>query len=251
MIRTTFAGGVTGIESLGRLNAFVQDIATSRIAFHANRMLDAQIQEAGDVNYIIEVDGLKAPDRKSFDTAKRKVVIRFTDELLRLAVKDFVNILRESIQINGAKGAKGSWIDLGAMAASVVVYYGGKDKGLRRIGENEEIPEFGPGDVLLLTPVYDAQMFANARKFGATSIMAKASAQIRKRITGTSSAKGANKRSFLRVTAERSRAVFAKLAAGTSGQSLRPDGSVIKMTVPRPGMDSAWSIAIRYREVAK
>jgi hypothetical protein len=251
-ITTEFVGGVAGVETLARLNAFVQDIVTSRLSFHANRMLDAHLGRVGDVNYLVEVDGAKAVDRSSFATAKRRITIRFTDELLRLAASELVAILRSAIASNGATGRKGDWINKSAMAAKVAAFYGGKDKPLKRISATAEIPDFGPGDVLLLVPIYDAQMFANAKKFGATGLMAKAAAQIRKLLVGTISSRSAAKRSYLRVSAQRSRAVFNKLASGSEGRSLRTrDNSVIKMTVPRPGMDSAWCIAIRYREVAK
>jgi hypothetical protein len=215
-------------------------------------MLDAHLGRVGDVNYLIEVDGVKAPSRESFPTAKKRITIRFTDEMLKLAAGRLIGILQSAILSNGAQGKQGNWIDRSAMSARVVAFYGGKGKPLERISSTAEIPNFGPGDVLLLVPIYDAQMFANAKKFGATGLMAKASAQIRKLLTGTVSSKGAKRRSYLQVSAQRSRAVFHKLASGNEGRALRArDNSVIKMTVPRPGMDSAWCIAIRYREVAK
>lgn len=249
-IETQFVGGVAGVETLARLGAFVQNIVTQRLDFHANRMLDAHLEKVGDVNYLMEVDGVNAPDRRSFATARRRITIRFTDALLRLAADRFADILRGAIASEGARGPKGDWINKPEMAASVKVLYGKKGEKLKFVGEGE-IPSFGPGDIVMLVPIYDAQMFANAKKFGATGIMAKASSEIRKIVLGTVSSRSAARKSQLRVFAQRSTAVFAKLATSGQGESHRTsDGSVIRMTLPRPNMNSSWVIIIRYKERA-
>jgi hypothetical protein len=250
-IETEFVGGVAGVETLARLNTFVQNIVTKRLDFHANRMLDEHLAKVGDVNYLMEVDGVNAPDRRSFATARRRITIRFTDALIRLAAGRFADILRNAISTEGARGPKGSWINKPEMVASVKVLYGKKGEKLRFVSDSEEIPQFGPGDIVMLVPIYDAQMFANAKKFGATGIMAKASAEIRKIVLGTVSSRSAARKSQLRVFAQRSSAVFAKLATSNQGESHRTtDGSVIRMTLPRPNMNSSWVIIIRYKEKA-
>jgi hypothetical protein len=101
---------------------------------------------------------------------------------------------------------------------------------------------------VLLVPTYGTQMFANASKFGARGFMRRAAGSVRSALRIT---KSSARYSDLRVSAQRSRAAFYKMLEGPAPvRTGRRAGTRIQITVPRPGMDSAWVVAIRLREQA-
>lgn len=235
------------VEAIGqdqseKIALWVDAIMGERLEHHANRLLN---KHENGREWAAAVDGKPAFGRSSFAGARRKIEINFVQASLQVAVRKMEAILRRSIDSN-IKTAEGKdWFNKDAVESSVEAFYGGLGKPIRKVNVSE-ITEFLPGDVVILAPTYPSNVYANASKYGSVGFMRRAAAAIRR-------AMGVNKRSSpLRVSAERSKAAFYNQAKHPMRRPMtltdeKRRGTPIEMTIPKVGMDSAWTIAIRYR----
>jgi hypothetical protein len=225
---------------LTELTGKIGSIVNGRLTYHADRLLDAQLRKDKDLKYVVEIDNRSAPDRSAFILATKRIRISFIERVLKVAIAELKAALENSIS---ARASKQAWVNRGRVQSSVLVFYGGENKPIQNITATSKIESFSPGDFILLAPSYGTQMYANATKFGANHYMRDAAARIRSKLNIN---KSTARYSDFRVSAQRSRAVFYKLLE--QGAPVRENGTRINITVPRPGMDSAWVIAIRLRK---
>jgi hypothetical protein len=239
--------------------AFIKQLAEQistrvgeRMSFWGNKKLDQYTTPENKEPYSMSVDGMPARSRADFQYARKSIQIYFIRKVVTVAIDAIRKAMETAINMRGPMdGTRGEWTNVPAIEKNVDVFYGGKDKPIVPVRVNE-ITSFSPGDVILVVPKYGLQVYANATKYRGSGpgIMAMAVRSIR------SILQTRNKQSVLQITATRSRAAFYKMLQGPKpvrrvpGRSPK-NNTPVEMTIPWPGADSLWVIAIRYRSTYK
>lgn len=193
----------------------------------ANELLDARIAgpNKGDP-YTVNVDGQPVSDRRGINHATRKVVVRFIQATIDLAVAILAQELRSSI-IAAASPMKS--IKREEIARNVLLFYNGN-----RISDSAKITEFSPGDYIMVVPSYITQAYGNTKKYGAQGYMGRAARRLRTKLR-------INKRdSGLTLFAGRSRAAWEAIVDANGNHMTPPGGS--------RGFWGAWALTLRYKK---
>ena len=212
------------------------------MALRANQYLE-EFSDGRD--YTTSIDGRPVLKTAPLNIARKKIVFIFAAAgVVNFAVSGFKETLQRHMRKNAPKK---DWMNFMAVQDMVSVSY--LKKGARqaqRLGPTSVIKNFADGDVVFITPDYPTQVYANATKYGGGGFMRKAARAIERQLNNKYGTGKQN--SPFSIRAERASGVWwrnlqqgAPLRTAKNGQS----GTPIKMTIPKPGMASAWTIAIR------
>ena len=167
---------------------------------------------------------------------------RLLDELARLLKKNL-----------NSRGSTQKWINIPEAESHVRVFYGGLNKPITEVSGTSGIPNFLPGDIIMLTSALSSNVYSNVGKYGARGAMKHAADAIRRKLRLTKRA------SALVVRAERSRAVYSRMVSSREWATRATDGTLIKPGTKAPPnwkgagdtWQSAWVISIRYSKLAR
>jgi len=222
-----------------------------RLQYHANRLLDAALAEGdGTMVYATEVDGKIGNSRNDFQLARRKIIVRFVANSIHVAVGELARLLKKNLN---SRGSTQKWINIPEAESHVRVFYGGLNKPITEVSGTSGIPNFLPGDIIMLTSALSSNVYSNVGKYGARGAMKHAADAIRRKLRLTKRA------SALVVRAERSRAVYSRMVSSREWATRATDGTPIKPGTKAPPnwkgaggtWQSAWVISIRYSKLAR
>lgn len=129
----------------------------------AKAIAEEEVKKRKGLTYAVAVDGYLVPSLDSISLATREVQVVWVQEIVKLAVAEYSNILQRSAVNRAASGRYWDQSKRDQIPKSIKVFYGGRKRVTREITSVNDISEFGVDDFIMITSSSPWQQYLNTK----------------------------------------------------------------------------------------